>query len=247
MNVLNKKQTDQFHKKGYTLHHDQLFDSPAFERLERIMKEHLENKGTRLSDELDTPHFRDPRLFDFLMSDEALGMVEDILGPNIGLWSSHFICKDPFLGRRTPWHEDSAYWKGRFDRLDKIVTIWLAMDNTFPENGCMGVIPGTHINGFSDYENVDTRNATFAEEIKPDSFDLSKVVWFELKKGECSLHDGRIIHGANANNSRFRRCGYTMRYFALDMKLNESHPDNRQHKIYHARGSNLANNPLIYL
>ncbi|GAB4412468.1 MAG: hypothetical protein OHK0039_18510 [Bacteroidia bacterium] len=47
-----------------------------------------------------------------------------------------------------------------------------------------------------------------------------QAVWFELKHGECSLHDARIIHGAPANHSDRRRCGYTMRYFALDMKFN---------------------------
>jgi ectoine hydroxylase-related dioxygenase (phytanoyl-CoA dioxygenase family) len=180
------------------------------------------------------------------MHKRVLDMVEDILGPDFGLWSSHFISKEPKKGRRTPWHEDSAYWKGKFDRLDKIVTVWLSLDGSTMENGCMGVIPGTHVNGFSDYEKVeDMSQNTFSEEIKEGSFDEKQVVWFELAKGECSLHDARIIHGARANTSERRRTGYTMRYFGLDMKFNpEAAPD---HKIYHCRGENLAGNPLFYL
>jgi len=57
-------------------------------------------KGSLLSDELDTPHFRDPRLLEFLLSDEALDIVQPIIGPNIGLWSSHFISKDPYTGAK---------------------------------------------------------------------------------------------------------------------------------------------------
>jgi ectoine hydroxylase-related dioxygenase (phytanoyl-CoA dioxygenase family) len=109
----------------------------------------------------------------------------------------------------------------------------------------MGVIPASHNNGFSEYVEVDTKINTFGSEIRQDLVDLEKVVWFELNKGECSLHDGRIIHGANANKSPYRRCGYTMRYFSLDMKLDQAHPGNKDHKIFWCRGENLGGNPLI--
>jgi hypothetical protein len=43
------------------------------------------------------------------------------------------------------------------------------------------------------------------------------------------------------------RCtGYTMRYFALDRKFNDHLEENRGFNIYHARGENVAGNPLIY-
>jgi chlorinating enzyme len=244
--MLSAKEISFYKEQGYLLPIDPLFSKEKQNALSAIFEEHLANKGEKLSDELDTPHFRDPRLFDFLLAPEVLKVVEDIIGPNIGLWSSHFISKEPGKGRRTPWHEDSAYWEGKFDQLDKIVTIWLAIDDSNKENGCMGVVPGTHINGFSEYEAVQKDdNSTFQTEIKKGTFKLEDVVWFELKKGHYSLHDARIIHGANANTSPNRRCGYTMRYFSLDMKFNqESHPG---HKIYYAQGENVANNPLVYL
>lgn len=243
--MLSQNDLNFYHKKGYLLPGQQLFAAEKQKELTEIFEEHLRNKGEKLSDELDTPHFRDGRLMKFLLDPEVLDIVEKIIGPNIGLWSSHFISKEPGVGRRTPWHEDSSYWEGKFDHLEKIVTIWLAIDDANTENGCMGVVPGTHFNGFSAYEKVvDEDKSTFSTEIKKGTFDLDEVVWFELKKGEYSMHDARIIHGANANTSPNRRCGYTMRYFALDMKFDpSSHPG---HKIYHARGKNIANNPLIY-
>ncbi len=245
LNTFSESELQFYKKQGYLLPYRNLFSESKQALLTEIFEEHLRNKGEKLSDELDTPHFRDPRLIDFLLSPEVLDVVEDIIGPNIGLFSSHFISKEPGKGRRTPWHEDSAYWEGKFDELNKIVTIWLAIDDSTIENGCMGVVPGTQNNGFSEYEEVeDTENSTFTTEIKKGTFNESDVVWFELKKGHYSLHDARIIHGANANTSDKRRCGYTMRYFSLDMKFNpESAPD---HKLYHARGENLANNPLVY-
>ncbi|MGB3617365.1 MAG: phytanoyl-CoA dioxygenase family protein, partial [Catalinimonas sp.] len=121
--VLTPAQVQHYREEGYLLPGRPMFSAGEQARLTEIFEEHLRTKGAAKSDELDTPHFRDERLFDFLMSDEVLDVVQDIIGPNIGLWSSHFISKEPGKGRRTPWHEDSAYWEGKFDRLDQIVTI----------------------------------------------------------------------------------------------------------------------------
>jgi len=237
--TLTAQEIEHYKTQGYILHHKQLFSEEKLNRLAGIFEEHLAEKGSKLSDELDTPHFRDERLLEFLLSEEALNLVEGLIGPDIVLWSSHFICKDPYKGRMTPWHEDSAYWNGRFDKYDNIVTIWLALDRSTKENGCMRVIPGTHVNGFSEYEDVDKTFNTFHAQVK--HIEEEKAVYFELERGECSLHDSRIIHGAAANTSPFRRCGYTMRYISADTKVNpEKNPGWR---FWLARGRNLAGNP----
>ena len=141
--MLTDEDVEFFRTNGYLLPGVQLFSEEKLAGSRQIFNEHLADKGDKLSDELDTPHYRDERLLDFLLSDEVLDIVEPLVGPNIALWSSHFISKDPFTGRATPWHEDSAFWEGRFDAYDHIVTIWLALeDGSFQENGCMRVIPG---------------------------------------------------------------------------------------------------------
>lgn len=240
-NKLTAEEVQFYHKNGYLLHHKQVFSAEKFTELESIFEEQLAQKGSKLSDELDTPHFREERLLKFLLSSEPLDLVESLIGPNIGLWSSHFISKDPYVGRATPWHEDSAYWDGRMSSLDKIVTLWLAIDRSNKENGCMRVIPGTHNNGFSSYEEVDSKRNTFGIQIK--NVDESKAVYFELEKGECTFHDARIVHGATANTSPHRRCGYTMRYFSTELKV---YPErNPGFKVWLARGKDIAGNHFV--
>ncbi len=239
---LNAEDVTFYQTNGYYLYRQPFFNPEKFTRLYNIFEDHLHSAEGIRSDELDTPHFRDPRLFEFLMADEVLDLVEPVIGPNIALWSSHFISKEPLTGRATPWHEDSAYWKGRFDRLDQIVTVWLAIDPADEENGCMRVIPGTHKNGFSEYESTDITNNTFSSQIRADLIDETRSVYFELQANQCSLHDSRIIHGAKANTSSRRRCGYTMRYFSQTMKFIPER--NVGHKIWHCRGENIANNPV---
>lgn len=227
-----------YRRNGYWLYRQPVFSDAKFARLRAIFEEHLAEKGEILSDELDTPHFRDPRLLEFLLAEEVLDLVEPILGPDIVLWSSHFISKEPYHGRETPWHEDSAYWNGRFDSYDRIVTVWLALDRSTRENGCMRVIPGSHANGFSDYVPVDSRRNTFPSAIA--NVDEERAVDFELKPNQCSLHDPRIIHGAKSNTSPYRRCGYTMRYIAASVRvIPEKNPG---WKIWLARGRDLAGN-----
>ena len=231
-----------FKDDGYVIYDRQVLQPEQMGRLEGIFREHHAAKGEKLSDELDTPHFEDARLLDFLLSPEVLDVAECLLGPDLALWSSHFICKDPHVGRATPWHEDSAYWAGRMNRFDKIVTVWLALDDVDRANGCMEVVAGSHLGGgFSQYEAVNTAGNTFGLAIP--QVDESRVVPFELKRGECSLHDGRIVHGAGPNNSNRRRLGYTMRYISADVRVVPER--NVGHRLWLARGRPLAANEYV--
>lgn len=229
-----------YRDQGYLLRHRALFPEERFAELKSIFEEHLAEKGEKLSDELDTPHFRDPRLLAFLLSDEVLDLVEPLIGPNIALWSSHFISKEPYSGRATPWHEDSAFWEGRLSAYDRIVTVWLALDRSTRENGCMRVIPGSHLDGgFSSYSAVDEEGHTFDRQIARE-IDEGDAADFELEPGECSLHDGRIVHGAKPNTSPYRRAGYTMRYFPTSVRVDPER--NVGHRIWLARGRDVAGN-----
>ena len=62
------------------------------------------------------------------------------VGPNIALFASHYISKRPYDDQAVLWHQDGSYWP--LEPMD-VVTLWLAVDDSVPENGCMRVIPGT--------------------------------------------------------------------------------------------------------
>ncbi|BCM88938.1 hypothetical protein IAD21_00780 [Abditibacteriota bacterium] len=236
---LSSDQVAQYEREGYTLFQQPVFAPEKFNRLRAIFEENLDKYG---EEDLDRIHSRDERLLEFLLADEVLDLVEPVVGPNIGLWSSHFISKPPFTGKATPWHEDSSYWNGRISTMEGICTIWLALDEVDAENGAMKVIPGTHLNGFSDYEQVDAAKNIFGSQIKAELVDESRAVTFELEPNQCSLHEARIIHGADANTSPRRRAGFTMRYFPLTSKINRER--NQNTRFWLARGKDLTDNPL---
>jgi hypothetical protein len=239
---LTPTQISSYKTDGYLLHNHPVFPPQKFTALkslfESLLHEWIDKKVSRSPEHMDVPHFWEPRLFDYLLDDSVLDLVEPLIGPDIALFSSHFICKPPAVGKRVPWHEDSSYWKGRLDPMT-VVTVWLAIDPSTPDNGCMQVIPASHHNGFSSYDKVpDTATAVFGTEIRPDQFDASTAVNCILQPNQCSLHDGKLIHGSAANTGHLRRCGYTMRYMPTTVK--HSNPGDFQ--IYLARGKDKANN-----
>ena len=236
---LTSEEVTQYEREGYVLFKRPVFEADRFSQLLALFEEDLARYG---EDGLDMIHVRDPRLLPFLLSDAVLDLVEPVVGPDIGLWSSHFITKAPRTGKATPWHEDSAYWQGRIATMAGICTVWLALDEATPENGSMAVIPGTHQNGFSVYQDVDPSQNIFDSEIRPELVDESKAVQFELRPNECSLHEARIIHGARANTSDKRRAGYTMRYFPTTSTISMDHPANQDHQLWLARGHDLGGN-----
>jgi ectoine hydroxylase-related dioxygenase (phytanoyl-CoA dioxygenase family) len=228
-----------FRAHGYLLPAEPLFPTQDLARLSGLFDEHLATRGSRRADELDTPHFADPRLLEFLLDDRVLDLVEPLVGPDILLWSSHFISKDPGTGRATPWHTDADYWDGRLSDDSRIVTVWLSLDGSDTENGCMRVIPGTHLAGTtSDYVPVAREENTFGRELQ--DVDESAAVDFVLRLGQVSLHDGRIVHGANPNRSARRRTGYTMRYLPASVRIIPER--NPGHRVWLARGQDRAGN-----
>ncbi|PCJ62089.1 MAG: phytanoyl-CoA dioxygenase [Planctomycetota bacterium] len=231
---LSDKDVKKYYEDGFFC-----FNKPvlSYEKYLKL-KSHFEGMLSSLNkdmrpESMDRPHIRDAALFEWLFADEILDLVEPILGPDIVLYSSHFICKPAKNGMRVPWHEDSSYWGSRLTPME-VVTVWLAMDDSNEKNGCMRVIPGTHQNGYSNYENVievDGPNVFSNEIVDRENFDRLNVPLI-LKENEASLHDGKIIHGSDANSSQQRRCGFTMRYISAQTKITED-----DFELYLARGN----------
>ncbi|MDX1682484.1 MAG: phytanoyl-CoA dioxygenase family protein [Phycisphaeraceae bacterium] len=241
---LNPEDVEFFNDQGYLIFDQPVFPAEKFKALKERFEWLLEKWEARggSPEHLDTPHFADPALFQWLLADEVLDIVEPLLGPDIALWSSHFICKPAGVGKRVPWHEDSAYWKGRLEPMD-VLTIWLAIDPSTTENGCMRVVPGTHRDGFSDYEPVENPDGqVFATEIAGSEEFEDKAVDFVLKPNQCSIHHAKLIHGSHANTADYRRCGYTMRYMPATAKHHPDDSPKSNFQIYLARGKDRAGN-----
>ena len=233
-----------YHREGYHIFRQPVFPQAKFDGLKNCFEQILDRLEDGVRPEaMDVPHFQNPQLFEWLFADEVLDLVEPIIGPDIALFSSHFICKPRGNGQRVPWHEDSHYWKTMIEPIE-VVTVWLAIDPSTTANGCMYIIPRTHNTGrrgFSDYDDLPPGEAVFPDEVTASQRDTTRAVPVALEPNQCSLHDGRIIHGSEANTSDIRRCGYTMRYISTRVREHREKVTS-YHQIYLARGRDHAGN-----
>jgi Phytanoyl-CoA dioxygenase (PhyH) len=241
---LSDTQVNHFREQGYLIYNEPVLEASKFEQLANCFEGILGNLDAEERPEaMDVPHFIYPELFEWAFDPQLLALVEPILGSDLALFSTHFICKPKGNGKRVPWHEDSAYWKGRITPME-VCTVWLAIDPSTRENGCMMVIPQTHITGykgFSEYDDVDVAQNVFNSEIKPILRDDAKRVYIELQPNECSLHDARIMHGSEPNTSNIRRCGWTLRFCSSAVKFDEA-ATRGGHQVYLAKGRDLGGN-----
>ncbi|MBA3683819.1 MAG: phytanoyl-CoA dioxygenase family protein [Planctomycetes bacterium] len=237
---LDQRRIDDYRRDGYIIQRQPVLDEHRFAGLRTHFDAMLADlPRDQRPEHLDVPHLLDTRLFDWLFDDAVLDLVEPLIGPDIALFSSHFLCKPPGDGKRVPWHEDGAYWRGMLAPME-VVTVWLAIDESDVANGCMRVIPGSHRRGDSDYAPVpDPAQSVFDREVVAHQVDAKRAVDLELSPNQASLHDAGLMHGSNFNRSHRRRCGYTMRYMSTRVRFaNDSYP----HQIYLARGRDHAGN-----
>ena len=147
-------------------------------------------------------------VWDIINTEKILNYIEDLIGPNIICWASHFFNKLPKDNRPVPYHQDASYWLLSPART---ATVWLAIDDTDLDNAPMEFLPGSHKVGPLPWKVTDKKNPVLNQEILGlEKFD--KPYLNVLRAGDFSLHADMIAHGSIPNASNRRRCGLTIRY-----------------------------------
>ena len=147
---------------------------------------------------------------DLAMDPEIVELVSGVIGDDVILWGCHVFCKPAEEGFETPWHQDGHYWP---IRPLANCTVWVALEESTIENGCLRVIPRSH-QGHVLHEHLheDRNDLTLNQRMAAGSFDEASAVDLELQPSQMSLHDVYMIHGAKANTSARRRTGVALRY-----------------------------------
>ncbi len=206
--MLSEKEIDSYHSQGYIVPDFQL---PAAD-LDGIRHSHqkLVAHYPEFEDYCPALLAFDPYFLGIARNPDILDMVAQILGSDIALWNSSFFAKPAGKGKRVPWHQDGEYWP---IRPLATCSVWIAVDESNRDNGCLQVIPGSHRDrSLNQHEHNDSKNVSLPLQLKEGEFDAAKAVPIELKPGQISLHDVYIIHGSEPNQSSRPRGGMTLRY-----------------------------------
>ncbi len=152
-----------------------------------------------------------PLLQDNLFERLTQSIAEQLIGDSATLDYDQFLSKKPSkTDAAFPMHQDLGYWPAGTPDT-KTTTCSLALDDADEENGCLMVVPGSHLEPqlrahrpvFQSKDGgVRDGGHTLAIELTPQD----KPVSLPLKAGDITVHNERIIHGSGGNISdRWRR------------------------------------------
>lgn len=182
-------------------------------------------------------HLALPVLDRIVHDSRILDAVEDVLGENILAAGSTLFIKEPNTGGFISWHQDARY--AGMEPHDW-VTGWLAISNVTEENGCMQMIPGSHIDPLRDHVDTFGEDNLLTRGQEVQGIDESKAVPVPLKPGQLSLHHPRIVHGSGPNTSNERRIGFALQSYitpSVEQVLGDMY-------VQHARGIDKPQNHI---
>jgi hypothetical protein len=157
-----------------------------------------------------------PRVYRTTLRDNVFerrsrSIARQLIGDSATLDYDQFLAKRPAKPDAVfTWHQDLGYWPtGTNDTAT--ATCSLALDDADTENGCLRVVPGSHLEpGLRAHRPLHRsdgglRDASHILSIELDPHD--RVVELPLNRGDITVHNERIVHGSGGNQSagRWRR------------------------------------------
>jgi ectoine hydroxylase-related dioxygenase (phytanoyl-CoA dioxygenase family) len=193
-------------------------------RYRRAYEELEERLGGRpKATQLSLTHLYFPWAYELVTHPKVLDAVEDLLGPDILVWSSSIFAKRARDPAYISFHQDGTYWGLG---STQVTTAWIALTPSTVENGCMRVAPATHLDPIHPHVETHAENnmLTRGQEVQAE-VDESQILDIVLQPGEMSLHHVSIIHGSNPNLSDHKRIGFAIRYMTPQVRqLGEPNP-----------------------
>ena len=235
--LLTPQQLKSYNKKGFS-GPNPILSKIQLKKLQFEIDSIISNLPSNSRPEnLPSPNEYNEFILNLLLSDPFVDVAEQILGPDISLFTVYAICKPPYDGRPVKWHQDAAYFP--IEPMETF-TLWLAVDDSNSINGCMKVLPSSHKSKKIYDHSINFKDDSVLVQSIPD-IDLNGAVDVEVPAGNYSVHDPFLLHGSNKNNSSKWRCGITIKYIPTYVTLDRDYigPSGfnwKSHKLFHARG-----------
>ena len=213
--ILSDPQVDQFHKNGFLSAFPVLSVDQAMQHRANLESFETENGGTLKGSLRFKNHLLFKWLSDLIRSPRILDTVEDIIGPDILVWSTDWWIKEANSPQFVSWHQDSQYWG--LD-TDKLVTVWVALSPSTIQSGCMRVLPGSHQGPDLIHEETFHNDNLLTRGQSISTIDESSAVNLVVDTGQAVLFAFRIAHASYPNQTNDRRIGLAIRYIPPDTR-----------------------------
>ncbi len=208
LTMLTQREIEQYHQDGYVVPDLRLNQ----ETIQSIREDHSRfvERFPQFYDYCGALLVYDLTFLNYARNESILDMVEQLIGPDFALWNSSLFAKPAKIGSRTPWHQDGEYWP---IRPLATCSVWIAVDESNTNNGCLRFIPGSHRSQTLSKHHVNNaRGLSLPLELDKDQFREAEAVDVELEAGQISLHDVYLMHASEPNRSERPRRGMTLRF-----------------------------------
>jgi phytanoyl-CoA hydroxylase len=148
----------------------------------------------------------EPRLAAASRHPRLMDAIDQLIGAGSRLIQDMALLKPPFRGSEKPWHQDTAYFD--WTPLDGILGAWIALDQATVDNGCMQVMPGSHLGGPVAHFHV--RDCQIAD----GGVRVERAVTIPLQPGGVLFFSGLLHHGTPPNVTPHRRRALQFHYAA---------------------------------
>jgi 2-aminoethylphosphonate dioxygenase len=134
-----------------------------------------------------------PTFADLARDPAITGPAERIFGEPVELFEDKLNLKLPG-GSPYPWHQDwSCCWRAHTDEL---VTCFVYLDDADEVNGCLQVVPGSHVG-----KPIHPFKSGGHFEVEPDSIPRDRVTSVPLEAGDMICFDSYLLHHSDLNRS----------------------------------------------
>ena len=142
------------------------------------------------------------------------GVAQITGATELRIWHDQIQYKPPEIGGVNMWHQDAPYWPIIAPMTE--VTAWVALDDADETNGCMSMVPGSHLWG----NNIDFLHTLKSYDDMPATFEGHKieVIRCPVKKGEVHFHHALTWHGSHANTSGRPRRAIALHYMTQETR-----------------------------
>ena len=145
-----------------------------------------------------------------------LDAVEDLLGPDLLIYTSTFFIKEPRSPTIAAWHQDSTYY-GLEPKEE--VTVWIALSEASRAAGCMEALSfHGEPRQLRHASRVVEHSVNRASQMIVEPLDDSSPVAMPLAAGSFSMHHGLCPHRSGPNGADHRRIGLGLNYIPAHVR-----------------------------
>jgi len=154
------------------------------------------------------PHKASQALRETIRHPALIGVLQQLIGPDVKCMQSQYFVKPPDYPGNA-WHQDEIAIPTR-DR--SLCAAFIAIDDATVENGCLRVLPGSHLSGYLYPQEEHAQLDEYDFPTVSRGFDDSGQVPVELRSGSVVFFHGYLLHGSRSNRSRSFRRALTYHY-----------------------------------